>query len=71
MHQHYFRLLYVYMTLIDNSFLQHYDDAANCGFAMWVDPEPIPPVRSYIEYLESRIKSLESDLAALAHEGRN
>ena len=38
---------------------------------MWMDPEPIPPVRSYIDYLESRIKSLESDLAALAPERRN
>ena len=59
------------MILIDHSFLQHYDDASNCGFAMWVDPKLIPPVRSYIDYLESCIWSLELDLAALALEGRN
>ena len=52
-------------------FFQWYDDASNCGFAMWVDLEPIPPIRSYIDYLESRIKSLESDLPALAPKGRN
>ena len=46
--------------------MQRYEDRANCGYTMWVDPPPIPPLQSYIDNLESRIGTVERDLAALA-----
>jgi len=46
--------------------MQRYEDRANCGYTLWVDPAPIPELQSYIDYLESRIANLEEDLAALA-----
>ena len=32
--------------------MQRYEDKANCGYTLWVDPAPILHVQSYIDYLE-------------------